>query len=147
MKKIPLFKVYMAREVDKPLLDVIHSGWIGEGSKVVEFENQLKEFFGNKFLSTVNNGTAALHLAYHMSLYSDKPKSYNINNDYEIISTPITCTATNTPIIANGAKIVWADVDPYTGNIDPKDIENKITEKTKAIVMVHWGGIHAKLMK
>ena len=145
MKKIPLFKVYMAREVDKPLLDVIHSGWIGEGSKVVEFENQLKEFFGNKFLSTVNNGTAALHLAYHMSLYSDKPKSYNINNDYEIISTPITCTATNTPIIANGAKIVWADVDPYTGNIDPKDIENKITEKTKAIVMVHWGGNPCKI--
>ena len=145
MKKIPLFKVYMASEVDKPLLDVIHSGWIGEGPKVEEFEAKLKDFFGNKYLSTVNNGTSALHLAYHMSLYSDEPKGYDTCSDYEIISTPITCTATNTPIIANGAKIVWADVDPCTGNIDPQDIENKITKNTKAIVMVHWGGNPCKI--
>ena len=139
-KKIPLFKVFMAGEVDEQLLEVIHSGWIGEGPRVEEFEKRLKNFFGNEYLSTVNNGTAALHLAYHMSLYSNEPKGYKACNEYEIISTPITCTATNTPIIANGAKIVWADVDPYTGNIDPRDIENKITDKTKAIVMVHWGG-------
>ena len=54
--KIPLFKVYMAREADQPLLDVLHSGWIGEGPKVEEFEANLKQFFGNPFLSTVNNG-------------------------------------------------------------------------------------------
>ncbi|MBD5395934.1 MAG: DegT/DnrJ/EryC1/StrS family aminotransferase [Lachnospiraceae bacterium] len=139
-EKIPLFKVYMAEEIDKPLLDVIHSGWIGEGPKVVEFENNLKEYFGNPYLSTVNNGTSALHLAYHMSLHPNDAKSYYNNNQDEIISTAITCTATNTPIITNGAKIVWADVDPITGNIDPADIERKITKNTKAIAMVHWGG-------
>lgn len=139
-KNIPLFKVYMAKEVDKPLLDVIHSGWIGEGPKVEEFEHNLKNYFGNPYLSTVNNGTSALHLAYHMSLYPDCPKTSHLDMDSEIITTAITCTATNTPIINNGAKIVWADVDPLTGNIDPKDIERKITKKTKAIAMVHWGG-------
>ena len=139
-KKIPLFKVYMAKEVDGPLLDVIHSGWIGEGPKVEAFEKVLKNYYGNEYISTVNNGTSALHLAYHMSLYPNEAKGYKTSDDFEIISTPITCTATNTPIIANGARIVWADVDPYTGNIDPKDVENKITNKTKAIVMVHWGG-------
>jgi dTDP-4-amino-4,6-dideoxygalactose transaminase len=139
-KKIPLFKVYMADEVDEPLLKVLHSGWIGEGPKVEEFEKTLKDYFGNPYLSTVNNGTAALHLAYHMSLYPDKPKTNHVDTDAEIISTAITCTATNTPIICNGAKIVWADVDPLTGNIDPKDIERKITKNTKAIAMVHWGG-------
>lgn len=137
---IPLFKVFMAEEVDEPLLQVIHSGWIGEGPKVAEFEKMMKEFFGNPFLSTVNNGTAALHLAYHMCIHANDKKTYFNNNTDEIITTAITCTATNTPIISNGAKIVWADVDPLTGNIDPKDIEQKITKNTKAIVMVHWGG-------
>lgn len=140
MKKIPLFKVYMAEEIDKPLLEVLHSGWIGEGPKVEEFENKLKDYFGNQYLVTVNNGTSALHLSYHMSLYSDEIKSYYNDNKKEVISTAITCTATNTPIINNGAKIVWADVDPLTGNIDPNDVENKISENTRAIVMVHWGG-------
>lgn len=137
---IPLFKVFMAEEVDEELLRVLHSGYIGEGPKVLEFEKELKEYMGNPFLATVNNGTAALHLAYHMSLYPDAPKGYYNDNTKEIITTAITCTATNTPIIANGAKIVWADVDPITGNIDPKSIENKITKNTKAITMVHWGG-------
>lgn len=139
-ERIPLFKVYMSEDVDKPLMETIHSGWIGEGPKVEEFEKNLKRYFGNPYIATVNNGTAALHLAYHMSLYPDRPKTSHIDTNAEIITTPITCTATNTPIINNGAKIVWADVDPLTGNIDPKDIENKITKNTKAITMVHWGG-------
>lgn len=139
-KNIPLFKVYMTPDVDNVLLDVLHSGYIGEGPKVAEFEDNLKKYFANDNLLTLNNGTAGLHLAYHMALNQDSPKSWYNNNQNEIITTPITCTATNTPIISNGAKIVWADVDPITGNIDPIDIERKITEHTKAIVMVHWGG-------
>lgn len=139
-KTIPLFKVYMSDDVDKPLLETIHSGWIGEEPKVEEFENNLKQYYGNPYIVTVNNGTAALHLAYHMSLYHDGAKTSHIDTEAEIITTPITCTATNTPIIHNGAKIVWADVDPITGNIDPADIESKITNKTRAVVMVHWGG-------
>ncbi len=138
--KIPLFKVFVSEDVDKPILEVLHSGWLGEGPKVAEFEQQLKTFFNNQYLTTVNNGTAALHLAYHMALNQDKYKSYYNNNVNEVITTPITCTATNEPIIANGGKIVWADVDPITGSIDPKSIESKITENTKAVTMVHWGG-------
>lgn len=139
-EKIPLFKVYMAKEVDEEILRVLHSGYIGEGPQVEKFENELKTFFGNNRLSTVNNGTSALHLAYHMALYPNEAKGYYNDNKKEIISTAITCTATNTPILTNGAKIVWADVNPLTGNIDPKDIENKITDNTKAVAMVHWGG-------
>ena len=139
-RNIVLLKVFMAPEVDGPLLDVIHSGYIGEGEQNAAFENALKGYFNNKNLTTLNNGTAGLHLAYHMALHQDGPKTYYNNNKDEIITTPITCTATNEPIIANGAKIVWADVDPITGSIDPKSIENKITENTKAVTMVHWGG-------
>jgi dTDP-4-amino-4,6-dideoxygalactose transaminase len=52
----------------------------------------------------------------------------------------MTCSATNEPILASGAKIVWADIDPWTANIDHKDVIRKITPKTKAIMCVHWGG-------
>lgn len=138
--KIPLFKVFMAKEIDEPILSVLHSGWIGEGPKVAQFEARLKEYFGNPRLTTLNNGTAGLHLAYHMAQNQDAPRSYRNSNNNEIITTPITCTATNEPIIATGAKIVWADVDPITGSIDPADIERKITKNTKAITIVHWGG-------
>lgn len=137
---IPLFKVFMAEDIDGAILEVLHSGWLGEGPKVEQFEATLKRHFGNERLTTLNNGTAALHLSYHLALNQDKPKGYYNNNVNEIITTPITCTATNEPIIANGAKIVWADVDPITGSIDPKSVESKITEYTKAVTMVHWGG-------
>lgn len=140
MVQIPLLKVYMAEEIDKPLLDVIHSGYIGEGCRVAEFEENLRNYFNTPYITTVNNGTAGLTLAYHMALHQDRPKTSFNNNQDEVITTPITCTATNTPIINVGAKIVWADVNPITGSISPDDIERKITKNTKAIVMVHWGG-------
>lgn len=139
-REIPLFKVFMAQDIDDDILKVLHSGWIGEGPKVAEFEEKLKAYFGNSKLTTLNNGTAGLHLAYHLAQNQDTPKTYLNSNKNEIITTPITCTATNEPIIATGAKIVWADVDPITGSIDPKDIEKKITSNTKAVSMVHWGG-------
>src|SRR5262245_11198784 len=60
--------------------------------------------------------------------------------DAEIITTPMTCIATNTSVVQNGARIVWADVDPLTGNFDPDAIEPLITDRTRAIMMVHWGG-------
>ena len=102
-KTIPLFKVYVSEEVDKPLLETIHSGWIGEGPRVVEFEANLKAYTGNDKLVTLNAGTSALHLAYHMALHPNDYKGYRNSNVDEIISTPITCTATNTPILSSVA--------------------------------------------
>jgi dTDP-4-amino-4,6-dideoxygalactose transaminase len=146
-KTIPQFKVFISPTIDKPLLEVIHSGWIGEGPKVKEFEQNLIAYTGNEKLVTVNAGTSALHLAYHLALNQNAYKGYYNSNEDEIISTPITCTATNTPILNCGAKIVWADVDPITGNILPEDIERKITKHTKAISMVHWGGNPCEIEK
>lgn len=134
---IPLFKVFMADSAADSVRDVLQSGYIGEGPRVELFEAKLRDFLNHDELLTVNSGTSALHLAYHLAVHRD---DIPVAGCPEIISTPITCTATNTPIIANGAKVVWADVDPITGNIDPHDIERKITKRTRAIVMVHWGG-------
>jgi len=122
----------MPKSVDKPLLEVLHSGFIGQGKKVDEFEEQLAQYFGNDKVLTLNSGTSGLHLALRLA---------NVGHGDEVITTAMTCTATNMPILAAGAKIVWADVDPETGLISPESIKAKITNKTKAIVMVHFGGI------
>jgi len=132
MEEKVLFKVHMPETVDQPLLEVLHSGFIGQGAKVDEFEQQLGEYFGNSRVLTLNSGTSGLQLALRLA---------NVGYGDEVISTAMTCTATNMPILAAGAKIIWSDVDPITGLIDPEEIERKITPKTKAIVMVHFGGI------
>ncbi|MCD6175581.1 MAG: DegT/DnrJ/EryC1/StrS family aminotransferase [Planctomycetes bacterium] len=133
---IPLFKVFMPESVLAPLNEVLMSGYIGEGPKVKEFEQQLGPWFGNPNVLALNTGTSALQLALRLA---------NVGFGDEVISTAMTCTATNEPIMAMGAKIVWADIDPWTGNIDPADVEKKITPKTKAIMCVHWGGYPCEL--
>jgi len=146
---IPLFKVYMDKNAHKSVRKVLDSGFIGQGPKVEEFETQLKEYFGVDFLSTVNAATSAEHLALHQL---KKPidevfegcASRNIwpglEDGDEVLTTPLTCTATNWPILANNLKIKWVDVDEETLNMDLTDLERKITKKTKVIFVVHWGG-------
>jgi len=128
---IPLFKVHMPKDIDKPLLEVLHSGYIGQGSRVEEFEKKLAKFLGTSHVLTLNSGTSALHLALRLA---------NVGPGDEVITTPMTCSATNEPILAAGAKIVWADVFSENGLIDPASVEKKITKKTKAIMCVDWGG-------
>ena len=128
---IPLFKVFMADDVIEDLSDVLASGYIGQGPKVEEFENLMKEFVGNPYCNTTNAGTSALHLALHMVKSGER---------HEVLTTPLTCTATNFPIRANGLDIKWVDVDPTTCNMDLRDLRRKISPKTLAIMVVHWGG-------
>jgi len=122
----------MADTVGPAVTRTLYSGYIGQGPIVDAFERELAARFGVPRAVTVNSGTSALHLACHMAV--------DDAGDAEIISSPMTCTATNTPIVCNGARIVWADVDPLSGNIDPEAIERAITARTRAIMMVHWGG-------
>lgn len=133
---ITLFKVHIPQSVDKPLLDVLHSGYIGQGIKVDKFEEALIPWFDNENVLTLNAGTSALHLAL---------KLIGIDHKHSVISTPMTCSATNTPIVNSGAEIIWADINPKTGNIDPNSIENLIMANTKAIMCVHWGGYPSDL--
>jgi len=135
-RNIPLFKVFMPESVFEPLRKVLLSGYIGEGPRVEEFERQLGPWFDNSNVLALNNGTAALQLALRLA---------NVGYGDEVISTAMTCSATNEPILASGAKIIWADIDPWTANIDPEDVVKKITPKTKAIMCVHWGGYPCEL--
>lgn len=128
---IPLFKVFMSEDVMAPLRATLMSGYIGQGPRVEEFEQRLTPWFGNPNVLAVSSGTASLHLALRLA---------NVGPGDEVISTAMTCSATNSPILERGASIVWADIDPCTGNIDSNDVERKITSRTKAILAVHWGG-------
>ncbi|HUJ25951.1 MAG TPA: DegT/DnrJ/EryC1/StrS family aminotransferase [Myxococcales bacterium] len=128
---IPLFKVHMPSDVMAPLQETLFSGYIGEGPRVKDFEAALAAYVGNPNVLTLNSGTSAIQLALRLA---------NVGPGDEVISTSMTCTASNEPIMAAGARIVWADIDPGSGNIDPATIEAKITPRTRAIVVVDWGG-------
>jgi len=131
MKNIPLFKVHTPKNIGNKLQEVFDSGMITEGKYSDQFEKEFGEFVENDNCSLVNSCTSALTLAYKLS---------GVGPGDEVISTPMTCMATNEPIDTLGAKIVWADIDPKTGNLDPESVKSKISRNTKAIVGVHWAG-------
>jgi dTDP-4-amino-4,6-dideoxygalactose transaminase len=151
-KQIELFKVHMNENAKTEVAKVLDSGYIGQGKKVEEFEKDLKNYFNTDKLVTLNSGTSGLHLALHLikspktSLEQFSGMAYieqkwpGINNDDEILATALTCTASNWPILANGLRIKWVDIDAKTLNMDLDDLERKISPKTKAIIAVHWGG-------
>jgi len=145
-KQIDLFKVHMAPTVAEEVAKVLNSGYIGQGPKVDEFENQLKNYFNHDFVQTVNSGTSALHMALHL-LKKPNVNWPGIQEGDEVLATALTCTASNFPILANGLKIKWVDIDPTTLNMDLDDLARKITPKTKAIILVHWGGYPNDLNK
>jgi dTDP-4-amino-4,6-dideoxygalactose transaminase len=109
----------------------MRSGWLGTGPKVARFEKDFSSYIGSPFTSAVNSCTAALHL----SLLALKLEAGS-----EVITTPLTFCATINAIIHAGLKPVLADIDPVTMNIDPQNIEERITEKTRAIIPVHFAG-------
>lgn len=127
----PLFKVHMPESVKEPLLETLFGGYIGQGPKVEEFEQKLAEYLGCPYVLTVNSGTAAIQLALRLA---------GVGYGDRVISTPMSCLASNQPILIAGAHPVWSDIDLLTGSIDPEDAERKITPEVKAIIVVHWGG-------
>src|SRR6056300_785835 len=151
-KNIPLFKVFMSENAAPEVAKVLNSGYIGQGPKVDEFESDLKNFFNNDYVSALNSGTSGLHLALHLlKKPSEKTQVFDgmasrksfwpgIEPGDEVLATPMTCTASNWPILANGLSIKWVDIDPLTLNMDLDDLARKITSKTKVIMLVHWGG-------
>jgi len=132
---IDLFKVFMAADATSMVSNVLQSGFIGQGTKVDEFEEELRSYFGNLYVNTLNSATSGLHLAIHLLKINGQ-----INESDEILTTPLTCTASTFAILANNIKPKWVDIDLQTGNLDLNDLARKITPSTKAIMIVHWGG-------
>lgn len=134
--KIYTAKPYISNEICDNVVDVLKSGNIAQGEKVLEFEEVFSQYCDTKFGATVNSGTAALHSALFAA---------GIKSGDEVITSPFTFIATANAILMLGAIPVFADIDPFTFNIDPKEIEKKITLKTKAIIPVHLFGLLANM--
>lgn len=134
MELIPLIKPYLPNRNDlmPRLEEILYSGYIAEGTAVAEFEKKLSELIGNPFCLTLNSGTAALHIALTL---------IGVGVGDEVISTALTAEPTNTTIALTGANVVFADVDYKTGLISPDSIKSLITERTKAIMVVHYAGM------
>lgn len=155
---IPLFKVFMSDEATKRVTEVLKSGYIGQGPIVDEFEQQLRIFLESDFICTTNSATSAEHLLYHL-LYQDaliKSRFHNeqdistirwsgLSGTDEVLASPLTCTATNWPILANRLKLKWVDTDPESLSLDLTDLRRKLSPNTKVISLVHWGGYSADL--
>ncbi|RPA63843.1 DegT/DnrJ/EryC1/StrS family aminotransferase [Shewanella frigidimarina] len=135
---IPLVKVGLpSKENLMPQLeDILYSGMIGEGDAVYEFEKRFQKMFGVPNSIAMSSGTAALHAS--LILSGVKPGD-------EVITTSMTAEPTNIAILQVGAIPIFADVDILSGNLEPSSIEDKIGNKTKAIIIVHYAGIPCKL--
>jgi dTDP-4-amino-4,6-dideoxygalactose transaminase len=130
---IVLFYPHVPRKAKEYVCDTLDSRWIGQGPKVDRFEAAFREKFRLPGpCVAVGSGTDALHLTYLLA---------GIEAGDEVLVPLFSCTATNIPLLYIGAKIRFVDVDPNTLNISIADLEAKISERTKAIVCVHYGGL------
>ena len=118
-------------EIDDAINSVLENGWFILGKNVQEFEKEFARYCNTKFAVGVGSGTDALHLSL---------LAFDIGHGDEVITTPLSAIATSFSITYTGAKPVFVDIDPETYNIDVKKIEEKITDKTKAIIPVHLYG-------
>ncbi len=130
-KTISMFHTYVDNKAYVRVKTVLDSGFLSEGNLVKEFENKLSDYLDLINPVTVNSGTSALHLA--LVLAGVKPGD-------EVICPAQTFIATASVIVQEKAIPVFVDIQYATGNIDPHSLEENITPKTKAIIVVHWGG-------
>ncbi|RUT48735.1 DegT/DnrJ/EryC1/StrS aminotransferase family protein [Paenibacillus anaericanus] len=130
-KLIPVLQPCIGQEEIDAVTEVLRSGWLGLGPKTEQFEQQFAGYTGSRFSVALNSGTAALHLALEI---------LGIGPGDEVIVPSMTFISTVHAVSYVGATPVFADIEEDSMNISVADIESKITDKTKAIIVVHMGG-------
>jgi len=128
---IPFHKPLIGEDEKREIMDALDKGWITMGKKTMEFEKNFREYIGAGNAIAVNSCTAALHLALRV---------IGLEEGDEVLVPAVTFVATAEVVNYFRAKPVFVDVDPNTGLIDIKDLEKKITDKTKVIIPVHYSG-------
>ena len=126
----------VTREDEEAVLEVLRAGKMSSIDQTLEFEKEFADWHGVKYALALNNGTAALHSAMF---------GCGVGVGDEIISPSLTLWASALPAMNLGGTVVFADVNPDTLTLDPVDVERKITDKTKAIVVVHYFGYPADM--
>ncbi|MGO9176454.1 MAG: DegT/DnrJ/EryC1/StrS family aminotransferase [Desulfobaccales bacterium] len=130
--KIPLADIKLGEEEVAAVAAVLRSGWLSMGPKTEEFEQRFKEFLGVKHAFAVANGTAALHLAC---------EALGLKEGDEVLCPALTFVATANAILYTGARPVFIDINgPHDLNLSAADAAAKVTERTRAIMVLHYGG-------
>ena len=138
-KNFPLFKIHVSKNKSiKNINKVFNSGFINEGMEVKHLSLQLSKILGSKNLTLTNSGTSALMIAYKLA---------GVKKGKNVVSTPMTCIATNTPILNLGGNIKWADIDPNSGMITKESIRKVVDKNTVAVSIVNWGGVIPEIEK
>ncbi|MDD4497026.1 MAG: DegT/DnrJ/EryC1/StrS family aminotransferase, partial [Methanosarcinaceae archaeon] len=133
---IPIATPQLNQEEIDAVTEVLRSGMIAQGPGVEEFECAFAEYTGSEYAVAVNSGTAALQTAL---------LAHGIGKGDEVITSPFTFIATGNSVLYTGAKPVFADIETETYNIDPADIQEKISPKTRALLPVHLYGHPAEM--
>jgi len=133
---IPIAKPLLDEDEINAAVEVLRSGNIAEGTRVSLFEQNFKELIGVKHAIAVNSGTSALQIALQAA---------GVGKEDEVITTSFSFIATANSILYTNAKPIFADISRDTFNIDPDDVLNKITHRTKAILPVHLYGHPAEM--
>lgn len=129
--QIPVARPAIGQDEISAVTAVLESGMLASGERVAEFERNFADYCGSTHAVAINNGTAALHAAL---LAAD------IGQGDEVIVPSFTFFATASAVSMTGAKPVFVDVDERTFNIDPAQVENAVTPRTKAVIGVHLFG-------
>jgi perosamine synthetase len=128
---IPIYKPYMPDNLMPVLNEILYSGQLSYGKYGKQFESTLKEYIGCEYIMTINSYNIAMQVVL---------STLGLHFGDEVIASPFSCLASNQPFATKGLKVVWADIDPSTGTLCPKDVESKITNNTKAIFHNHFCG-------
>ncbi|BDZ68986.1 UDP-4-amino-4,6-dideoxy-N-acetyl-beta-L-altrosamine transaminase [Methanobacterium ferruginis] len=131
IKFLPYGKQDIGRNDIEDVVTILKSDFITQGPKIEEFEKKLAEYCGSKYAVTFNSGTSALHGAYF---------AFGLGNDDELITSPNTFVATSNAALYLNAYPMFSDVEKETGNLDVSKVKDRITDKTKLLVPVHYGG-------
>ena len=130
-KIIPISKPLLGEEEKRAVNEVLDSGSLTQGEIVRKFEEEFAKYVGTKFAVATNSGSSALHTVL---------LSFDIGQGDEVITTPFSFIATANSILCTGAKPVFVDINEVTFNMDPEKIEQKLTKRTKALLIVHLFG-------
>lgn len=133
---IQVFRPSLGEEELKGLREIFDSGWIGLGPKTAEFERRFADYVGAGYAVGLNSATAALHLSLAV---------FHVGPGDEVLVSPLTFVSTVHAILYVGATPVFVDVCPDTLCMDPDDVERKLTDKSRVLLPVHYGGHPAQL--
>jgi perosamine synthetase len=138
MQSIPLYKPHIPPRAGAAVEEVLQSGQIAGDGNIPEFEEKLRQFLGTPYLTLTAEFSRSVEMALRMA---------GVGPGDTVLASALACLATTSPILQTGARPIWCDIDPATGNLDPDEILRRRQPTTKVLLLYHWAGFPADLRR